>query len=69
MNIEFVRDCLLRAFLVPSGSSGSKVENAKETRQSTLFMRKPYRIEQLEDYSIHVPVDPVHASETMRYKG
>lgn len=70
MNVEFVRNCLTRAFLIPSGSPGSKVDNVKETRKSaSKFMHRPYRVEQLEKHSIHVPVDPVRASETMRYKG
>lgn len=70
MNVEFVRDCLLRAFLVPSGTPGSKVDNVKETRKSASeFLRKPYRILELEKGSVHVPVEPVRASETMRYKG
>lgn len=70
MNVEFVRDCLMRAFLVPSGSPGSKVDNVKETRKSaSLVMHKPHRLIELEDRSIQVPVEPVHASESMRYKG
>lgn len=73
MNVEFVRDNLLMAFLVPERSGDTKVYNVKETRQSTAYMRKPFREEQL--YSedgpriIHVPAEPVRASETRRYKG
>lgn len=79
VNIEFIRDCLLRAFHIPSSSPGCSVDNAVETRKSaSQYMRRPSRIETLEDYSqsgtlehysIHVPTEPVRASETMRYKG
>lgn len=70
MNVEFVRCCLMRAFLDIPISQGSKVDNVKETRKTaSVFLRRPYRVEQLEDRSIHIPVEPVHVTETMRYRG
>ena len=70
MNTEFVRDCVMRAFLIPGSTSSSNVDNAKETREcASRFLQKPFRVEQFEDRKIHVPVEPVKASETRRYKG
>lgn len=70
MNVEFVRDCIMRAFLLQGSPSTSKVDNVKETREcASRFLQKPFRIEQFDDRKIHVPVEPVKASETRSYKG
>lgn len=70
MNAEFVRDCLLRAFLVPSSSSCSKVDTVKETRKSASnWLSKPLRELELEDRAIRISSSPVSVSETRGYKG
>lgn len=69
MNVEFVRYCLMRAFLLPSSASGSKVETVVDLRDSSPYSKLPFRIEQLGDHSIRVLVEPVRAAEVQRYKG
>lgn len=70
MNVEFVRESLMRAFFIPSQSGGSKVDNVTETRKlASSYMNKPYRVELFEHHELLVPVEPVRATETQRYKG